>query len=585
VNFFAKNGFYVLVDNHLREDQSALENPQQWVQSWVKLITEIVKDPVSKKMLMIDILNEPDNYGIRWEASGGKPGLKDLYISMMDAVYPVAPDALFFLEGTGQSGINANWGDGYATDPSVISSKGLSDPNPFFTTLLGKPYLKQVVISPHVYPPSVTGGGSTSSGPALWDRLSTSFGYLTKKGYCGSNGCHVFPVAIGEFGSKFDSSADIESMRDIAKYFTLTDGGNDGKHTAVNSWFYWSWNANSGDTGGIVTDNWRDIVWTKIDYLSRSTTYGPGIGLNPWYAGPVVPPTTGSLCLRLAATDGLSVSDLKPISVGSYTYSIVNFDQPVCQTVPTGTYTVSMPVLTVGSTQFTGASQQATVATDQVTTVFLRYTGSPIVSIGIAHVKVTGLTGTMQSTVNVGSQQLTLSATQSSGDIQLAPGTYTVSASAIQGYTVTVNPTSVTVPNQSGTHEFNVTVTYKSITQPGTGACEVQVTANSPWEDPWGSGKYSNVVNLFVKNMGSTSINTPWTLSVTGANYLGASQSWNCDLITKSGQTIQCAANQSWETLLPNGGNSINVGMILSSSSQSFQPSSIQLNGTECTIK
>jgi len=38
----------------------------------------------------------------------------------------------------------------------------------------------------------------------------------------------------------------------------------------------YGWNPNSGDTGGLVEDNWNTIVWKKIDYLTT-------IGLTPWY--------------------------------------------------------------------------------------------------------------------------------------------------------------------------------------------------------------------------------------------------------------------------------------------------------------
>ena len=67
-----------------------------------------------------------------------------------------AADVLFLVEGGGQGALGKNWGDGTATDPTVISSRGLSDPNPFFTDLLQKPYLSQVIIGPHVYPPSIS---------------------------------------------------------------------------------------------------------------------------------------------------------------------------------------------------------------------------------------------------------------------------------------------------------------------------------------------------------------------------------------------------------------------------------------------
>ena len=44
------------------------------------------------------------------------------------------------------------------------------------------------------------------------------------------------------------------------------------------SWLWWAWNANSGDTGGIVADNWQDVVWVKISKLSEN-----GWNLKPWY--------------------------------------------------------------------------------------------------------------------------------------------------------------------------------------------------------------------------------------------------------------------------------------------------------------
>ena len=60
------------------------------------------------------------------------------------------------MEGAGQGALGKNWGDGIATDPQIISSRGLSDPNLFFSALLQKPYIDQIIIGPHVYPPSIS---------------------------------------------------------------------------------------------------------------------------------------------------------------------------------------------------------------------------------------------------------------------------------------------------------------------------------------------------------------------------------------------------------------------------------------------
>ena len=51
------------------------------------------------------------------------------------------------------------------------------------------------------------------------------------------------------------------------------------------------WNANSGDTGGLVDDSWLTIQWPKVDFLTgvpndvtSTDDAGPGgWGLTPWY--------------------------------------------------------------------------------------------------------------------------------------------------------------------------------------------------------------------------------------------------------------------------------------------------------------
>lgn len=96
--FYAKNGFYVMVDNHLREDQTALENADSWAEQWADLAKDMSTDPTLKSKLIIDLLNEPDNYEIKWSK------LTELYIIAMDAISASTKDSrlLFAIEGTGQ---------------------------------------------------------------------------------------------------------------------------------------------------------------------------------------------------------------------------------------------------------------------------------------------------------------------------------------------------------------------------------------------------------------------------------------------------------------------------------------------------
>jgi hypothetical protein len=485
VNFFAKNGFFVLIDNH-SEDQTVLQNPQQWVQDWVRLVTAISQDPVSKRMLMIDILNEPDHASIRWEANGNTPALTDLYLSVMDALYPINNALLFFVEGTGQGGIGCNWGDGFCTNQALIQQNGLSDPTRFFTTLLNKPYLNQVVISPHVYPPSITGQSSNYEGVGLWNRMTESFGYLTEQGFCiGSGQCKVFPVAIGEFGSKFTDSRDLQSMPDIASYLNNVGAAADGKHIAIPNWFYWDWNPNSGDTGGLVADDWLTIQWKKIEYLTT-------IGLKPWYAN-IKPVQMGKLCVSVLPASGLQSQFLMPISAGGYVFGITNFNMPVCQSVTTGTYTVTAPQIIEGGNQYNAAAQKVTVANGQTSDVKITYTATPIQS------------SALTATVGLG----------------------------------------------------------------------------TPWQN---SGNYFNVINLYITNTGMQAVTAPWTLKLSNSSYMAVTGFWNLNLPSIASGIITATASSDWETLNPNQGNTVNVGLIVSSSSNNFMPTSISINGVACTI-
>ena len=90
----------------------------------------------------------------------------------------VSPSTLFFIEGCGQLGYAMCWGDGFVTDPGLIQQFGLTDPKPILNQILAAPYAKQVVISPHYYPPSIS-GQSTKWVSAICSALHNSPWSLT----------------------------------------------------------------------------------------------------------------------------------------------------------------------------------------------------------------------------------------------------------------------------------------------------------------------------------------------------------------------------------------------------------------------
>ena len=46
------------------------------------------------------------------------------------------------------------------------------------------------------------------------------------------------------------------------------------------------WNANSGDTGGLVDDTWLNIQWPKIDFLTLTPNrLSASYSVAPWRLG------------------------------------------------------------------------------------------------------------------------------------------------------------------------------------------------------------------------------------------------------------------------------------------------------------
>ena len=79
------------------------------------------------------------------------------------------------------------------------------------------------------------------------------------------------PVLVGEFGSRLQDPRDLAWLDKIAAYrggHFNDDGVSDipaGEEGASSAW--WSWNPNSGDTGGILADDWQTVIQAKIDAL------------------------------------------------------------------------------------------------------------------------------------------------------------------------------------------------------------------------------------------------------------------------------------------------------------------------------
>lgn len=266
VTQFTNDGIFVLIDDHY-EDTTYEQNPTQWINDWKQIATLFKSNP----LVGYDLLNEPDSHGITWEGTSGGPALGNSYLTVANAIYAIDPNKLILIEGTGQGTLESNWGDGFATDDQTVKA-GISNPKNFFTQLLSQPVAKQIVISPHLYGPDGTNGdGPDESNYAhasvVWSRL---FGYLNNTGFCLDDGtCHIFPISVGEFGGKFDPTdpyykQDVATNTNIAT-FIMTNNKNNPPN-----YFYWDWNPDSGNTNGILDNDWKTIDCTKVKFLKNN---------------------------------------------------------------------------------------------------------------------------------------------------------------------------------------------------------------------------------------------------------------------------------------------------------------------------
>ena len=110
--------------------------------------------------------------------------------------------------------------------------------------------------------------------PAVWDHF---WGYLYKQ--------NVAPILVGEFGSTLQDPRDTQWMKALMSYMG----------TGVNgmSFTYWSWNPDSGDTGGIVSDDWFTVNQAKQAIVGPYLIPPVGSG-GPTTGGPTTGGPTGS---------------------------------------------------------------------------------------------------------------------------------------------------------------------------------------------------------------------------------------------------------------------------------------------------
>ncbi len=255
---------------------------QRWIDDWVMLATRYAGNPT---VIGADLFNEPKRTAT-WGNSAPLTDWNRAAERCGNAIQAVNPNWLIIVEGVEQFGGQSYWWGGNLMGVATLPVT-LNVPN-------------KLVYSIHDYPASVSAQTWFSAGNypqnlgGVWDSY---WGYIFKN--------NTAPIIVGEFGSKLLTTSDQQWMDKLTDYmdgdFDL-NGINDlpaGKRGI--SWTMWCFNPNSGDTGGIVGDDWTTVNQTKLAYIQA--------GMAPSLANSASGQTASfTVTLSAASTQAVSVA-------------------------------------------------------------------------------------------------------------------------------------------------------------------------------------------------------------------------------------------------------------------------------------
>ncbi|HLL68329.1 MAG TPA: cellulase family glycosylhydrolase [Micromonosporaceae bacterium] len=263
IAYAGSKGMRVLLDRHrpTSAGQSALwyvpSVPEStWINDWKMLAERYRGNPI---VIGADLHNEPHAMGTDPNGTGacwgcGDPA-RDWRLAAEragNAILAVNPDWLIVVEGVScLSGADANVWDNIPDEPCGWWGGNLSRAGTHPVRLSNQ---SKLVYSPHEYATSVyrqkwfDDPTYPANMPAIWDHF---WGYIERE--------NIAPLLFGEYGSTLQDPKDAIWLRELMRYMGTGVTGAD--------FTYWSWNPNSGDTGGIVQDDWRTVQQAKYDIL------------------------------------------------------------------------------------------------------------------------------------------------------------------------------------------------------------------------------------------------------------------------------------------------------------------------------
>ena len=310
IDYAGQKGMRVVLDHHRStagagtSENGLWYNSQYtedaWVADWQTLATRYKNNPT---VVGFDLHNEP--YNGTWGGGGANDWARAAERAG-NAVLAINPNLLIMVEGIGTYKGDSYWWGGQlqgVKDRPIV----LNVPN-------------RVVYSPHDYPNSVWAQPwfqGDNFGAALPAKFRSEWGYIYEQ--------NIAPIWIGEFGTKLVDPKDAVWFEAITSYLS-GDFDNNGTidipaGTEDMSWAYWSWNPNSGDTGGILADDWRTINQNKLVYL-KPIMYSGGNGTSvATFTVTLAAPSSQTVTVQYMTSNGTATSGSDySASVGTLTF-------------------------------------------------------------------------------------------------------------------------------------------------------------------------------------------------------------------------------------------------------------------------
>lgn len=311
VDYAGQIGLRIILDHHRSDAGNSAQDSglwytsaypeSRWIADWKMLAQRYAGNPT---VIGADLHNEPHgqatwgsgNNATDWRLAAERAG---------NAILAVNSNWLIIVEGIEFAKSGSYWWGGNLSNagdyPVRLNTAG------------------RLVYSAHDYPASVyaqtwfSDPNYPKNLPTVWDK---NWGYLFRQG--------IAPVMLGEFGSKLATASDQQWANAMVAYLA-GDLNGDGKSDLAAgqqgiSWTWWSWNPNSGDTGGILNDDWTTVNTRKFNLLKPIELQFP---LNAVANGATTAvftislsaPSSQSVTINYSTADGTAIADRDYVAV------------------------------------------------------------------------------------------------------------------------------------------------------------------------------------------------------------------------------------------------------------------------------